>query len=57
MIRTVHDSRIVNKEGKDKNPTWKFGPHCAVQSNKFMKGVDSTDHCLSYYSVLRKTVN
>ena len=54
MISTIHDSTMVdvlrrNKEVKKK--TYVF-----FQYNMFMKGVDRTDHYLSYYSLLRKTV-
>jgi hypothetical protein len=31
-------------------------PYAVVQYNKFIKGVDSADQYLSYYSVLQKTV-
>jgi len=31
-------------------------PYAVVQYNKFMQGIDRADQCLSYYSVLRKTV-
>ncbi len=31
-------------------------PYAVDQDSKFMKGIDRTDHYLSYYSVLRKTV-
>jgi acetone carboxylase gamma subunit len=31
-------------------------PYAVVQYNKFIKGVNSADQYLSYYSVLQKTV-
>ena len=57
MICTIHDITIVNKgckESKTNMETKK--PYAVVQYNKFIKGVDSADQYLSYYSVLQKTV-
>ena len=57
MISTIHDATIVitgKKDGKTNVEIKK--PYAFVQYNKFMKGVDSADQYLSYYSVLRKTV-
>jgi hypothetical protein len=31
-------------------------PYAVVQYSKFMKGIDRADQCLSFYSVLWKTV-
>jgi hypothetical protein len=31
-------------------------PYAVFQYNKFMKGIDRADQCLSFYSVLWKTV-
>ena len=57
MIRTIHDATIVNKRWKERKTNMEIKkPYAAVQYNKFIKGVDSADQYLSYYSVLQKTV-
>jgi len=57
MISTIHEATIVNTRQKDKKTNVEIKkPYAVVQYNKFMKGVDSADQYLSYYSVLRKTV-
>jgi hypothetical protein len=56
MIRTTHDATIVNKGRKDRKTNMEIKkPYAVVQYNKFIKGVDSADQYLSYYSVLQKT--
>ena len=57
MISAMHEATIVHTGRKD----WKTNveikePYVVAQYNKFMKGVDRSDQCLSFYSVLRKTV-
>ena len=57
MIRTIHDATIVNKGRKERKTNMEIKkPYAVVQYNKFIKGVDSADQYLSYYSVLQKTV-
>ena len=56
MIRTINDATIVNKGRKERKRNMEIKkPYAVVQYNKFIKGVDSTDQYLSYYSVLEKT--
>jgi len=57
MICTIHDATIVNKGRKERKTNMEIKkPSAVVQYNKFIKGVDSADQFLSYYSVLQKTV-
>jgi hypothetical protein len=56
MIRTIHNT-IVNKGMKERKTNVEIKKlYAVVQYNKFIKGIDSTDEYLSYYSALRKTV-
>jgi hypothetical protein len=56
-ISTNHDTTIVNTGRKDRKTNLEIKkPYAVVQHNKFMKGIDSADQYLSYYSVLRKTI-
>jgi len=56
MISTIHDLTIVNKGRKDRKTNMEIKkPYSVGQYNKFIKGLDRADHCLSYYSVLKKT--
>jgi hypothetical protein len=51
------DARIMNTGREDRKANLKIKKlYTLVQYNKFMKGIDRADQCLSYYSVLRKTV-
>jgi cytochrome c oxidase subunit IV len=57
MIRTIHNTTIINKGRKErKTKTEIKKSYAVVQYNKFIKGVDSADQYLSYYSALQKTV-
>jgi len=57
MISTIHGATVVNTRRKDRKTNMEIKkPYAAVQYSKFMKGLDRADQCLSYYSVLRKTV-
>ena len=57
MISTIHDATVVNTGRKDAKTKVEIKkPFAAVQYNKFVKGIDRAEQCLSYYSVLRKTV-
>ena len=57
MISTFHEATIVNKGRKDRKTNMEIKkPYAFVQYNKFMKGRDRADQYLSFYSVLRKTV-
>ena len=56
MISTMHDVTTVNTGRKDKKTNMEIKePDVVVHYNKFMKGVDKADKCLSYYAVLRET--
>ena len=58
MIRTIHDTTIVCKGRKDRKTNMEIKKSYAiVQYNKLIKGVDSADQYLSYYSVLQKLYN
>jgi len=58
MISTIHDSTTVNKRRKDRKTNMEIKkPYTVAQNNKFIKGIDRADQYLSYYSVLKKTVN
>jgi hypothetical protein len=57
MISTIHEVIIVNTRQKDRNTNMEITkPYAVFQYNKFMKGIDRADQCLSFYSVLWKTV-
>jgi hypothetical protein len=57
MISTIHEVITVNIGRKDRKTNMETKkPYAVVQDNKFMKGVDRADQCLSFYSVLRNTV-
>jgi len=57
MISTIHDTTVVSTGRKDRKTNVEIKKPCSVVwYNKFMKGVDRADQYLSYYSVLRKTV-
>jgi len=57
MINTVHDTTIVNTGKKERKTNMEIKkPYAVVQCNKFMKGIDRADQCLSYCSFLRNTV-
>jgi hypothetical protein len=58
MINTIHDATNVNKGRKDRKTNMEIEkPYSVVQYNKFIKDTDRADQYLSYYSVLKKTVN
>jgi len=54
MISTIHDSTMVDVPRRNEEVK---KPVCIFHYNMFMKGVDRADQYLSYYSLLRKTVN
>ena len=57
MISTIYNSTILNKRRKDRQKNMEVKkPYAVVQYNKFIKGIDSADQYLSYYSVLQNTV-
>jgi hypothetical protein len=57
MISMIHDSRMVNTGRKDRKSNLEVKkPHCVVQYNELMKGVDRADQYLSYYPIMRETV-
>jgi hypothetical protein len=57
MISTIHETTIVNTGQKDRKTNMEIKKTYTVfQYNKFMKGIHRTDQCLSFYSVLWKTV-
>jgi len=56
MISTIHDTTIVNTGQKDRKTNMEIKLYAVVQHNKFKKGIDRADEYLSYYSLLRKTV-
>lgn len=56
VISTIHDTTLVNVGRKDGKTFLQIKkPYFVVQYNTFMKGVDTADQYLSYYSILRKT--
>jgi len=57
MISTIHDATIVNTGRKDKKNMEIKKPYAIVQYSEFMKGIDRADQYLSYYSILRESVN
>ena len=57
MISTMQAATIVNTSRIDRKANMEIKkPYVVVQYNKFMKGIDSADQYLSFYSVLKKTV-
>jgi len=53
----VNDATIINKGRKDRKTNMEIKkPYAVGWYNKFIKDVDRADQCLSFYSVLRKTV-
>ena len=57
MIHTINDATIINKGRKERKTNTEIKkPYAVVQYSNFIKGVDSADQNLSYYSVLQKTV-
>jgi hypothetical protein len=52
----IHDTTVVNAGRKDRTDLEIKKPYAVFQCIKFMKGIDRADQYLSYYSVLRKTV-
>ena len=58
IISTIHDATIVNKGRKDRKTNTEIKKlYAVVQYHKIIKGVDRADQYLSYYLVLKKTVN
>jgi hypothetical protein len=57
MISMIREVTIVNTGRKDrKTNTEMKKPYAVVQYNKLMKGIDQAHQCLSFYSVLWKTI-
>jgi len=57
MLSTFHYTKIESTGRKDRKTNMDMKkPYAVVQYNKFMKGMDSAEHYLSYHSVLRKIV-
>jgi hypothetical protein len=57
MISMIHEVTIINTGWKDSKTNIEIKkPYAVVQYSKFLKGVDRADQCLSFYSVLWKTV-
>jgi hypothetical protein len=57
MISTIHEVIIVNTGWKDRKTNMEIKkPYAVFQYDKFMKGIHQADQCLSFYSVLWKTV-
>jgi len=57
MIRTINDATIINKGRKERKTNTEIKkPYAVVQYSNFIKGVDSADQYLSYYSVLQEAV-
>ena len=53
----INDATIINKGRKERKTNMEIKkPYAVVQYNKFIKGVESADQYLSYYSVLQETV-
>jgi len=52
----IHDATVVNKGRKERKNVEIKKPYAIVQYSKFIKDIDRADQCLSYYSVLKKTV-
>jgi hypothetical protein len=57
IISMIHNTTVVNTGRKDRktNPEIKK-PYAVFRYNKFITGIDTADHYLTYYSILRKTV-
>ena len=48
-VSTIHEATVVNTGRKDRKTNMEIKkPYAVVQYNKFMKGIDSADHYLSY---------
>jgi hypothetical protein len=57
MVSTIREATIVNTGQKYRKTNMKIRkPYAFVQYNKFMKDIDQADQCLSFYTVLWKTV-
>jgi hypothetical protein len=57
MISTIHEVTIINTGRKDRKTNMEIKkPYAVFQYNKYMKGIDRVQQCLSYYSFLWKTV-
>ena len=57
MIHTINDATIINEGRKERKTNTEIKkPYAVVRYNNFIKGVDSPDQYLSYYSVLQETV-
>jgi len=57
MVSRIHDATTVNKGRKEWKTTAEIKkPYAADQYSQFIKDIEWADQCLSYYSVLNKTV-
>jgi hypothetical protein len=57
LVGTIHDATVLDTGRKDRRTDLEIKqPYAVLQFSMFMKGIDGADQYLSYYSVLRRTV-
>jgi hypothetical protein len=57
LVGIIHDATVLNTGRKDRRTDLEIKqPYAVFQYSIFMKGIDRADQYLSYYSVLRRTV-